>query len=67
MSPLRRANHAESCYINHPENRDECDCGLAKRFRLTQEEIAEGWHWCYEFDGLLVGPGMREMESCTCL
>jgi hypothetical protein len=33
---------------------------------LTSEEIAEGWHFCYDWDGLLVGPGMKEMECCTC-
>ena len=35
--------------------------------KLTQEEIAEGWHFCYDWDGLLIGPGMREYEEhCTC-
>ena len=33
---------------------------------LTKEEIAEGWHFCLEFDGLLVGPGMSELECCAC-
>jgi hypothetical protein len=33
---------------------------------LTPEEIAEGWHFCYEWDQLLVGPGMPEMECCLC-
>lgn len=27
---------------------------------LTQEEIAEGWHFCNEFDGLLVLGDPRE-------
>ena len=34
---------------------------------LTEAEIAEGWHWCHEFDGLLVGPGMGELEVCRCI
>ena len=34
--------------------------------KLTDAEIAAGWHFCYEFDGLLVGPGMSETEFCTC-
>lgn len=34
---------------------------------LTEEEIKEGWHFCMEFDGLLVGPGMSEMNDCKCL
>jgi hypothetical protein len=36
------------------------------RAELTAEEIDAGWHWCLDFDGLLVGPGMGEMENCTC-
>lgn len=34
---------------------------------LTDEEQAEGWHWCLEFDALLVGPGMPELNACKCL
>lgn len=30
---------------------------------LSKEEIKIGWHWCNEFDGLLVGPGMEEFEE----
>ena len=33
---------------------------------LTQEEIELGWHFCNEFDGLLVGPGMGELDFCHC-
>jgi hypothetical protein len=38
-----------------------------EQLNLTDEEIAEGWHWCAEWDGLLVGPGMMELQPCTCL
>ena len=31
---------------------------------LQPEEIAEGWHFCPEWDGLLIGPGMWEFEHC---
>lgn len=34
--------------------------------QLTPEEIAQGWHFCYDWDDLLIGPGMIELESCTC-
>lgn len=27
-------------------------------YRLTDEEWKEGWHFCVEWDSLLVGPGM---------
>ena len=31
---------------------------------LTQEEADAGWHFCSEWDGMLIGPGMQEYESC---
>lgn len=33
---------------------------------LTLGEIARGLHFCLDWDGLLIGPGMDEMKSCTC-
>ena len=33
---------------------------------LTEEEIEAGWHFCPEWDGLLIGPGMVELEACLC-
>lgn len=35
--------------------------------KLTEDELREGWHFCCEFDGLLVGPGMGEQAFCDCL
>jgi len=40
-----------------------------ERPRLTPEETEKGWHYCYEFDGLLVGPAdLKNVEwnCCTC-
>lgn len=34
--------------------------------KLTPEEISNGWHFCWDWDGLLIGPGMGEMKSCKC-
>lgn len=34
--------------------------------QLTAEELADGWHFCWEWDGLLVGPNMGEIEFCEC-
>jgi hypothetical protein len=31
--------------------------------RLTEEEMSEGWHFCFEFDGLLVKGDPKE-EVC---
>ena len=33
---------------------------------ISIEESEEGWHWCPDWDYLLVGPGMGELESCCC-
>lgn len=33
---------------------------------LTPGHIAQGWHFCAEWDGLLIGPGMGELAVCTC-
>lgn len=35
-------------------------------YGLTDIEFKEGWHWCYDWNGLLVGPGMPELNECTC-
>jgi hypothetical protein len=34
--------------------------------QLSEEEIAAGWHFCWDWDGLLIGPGMGELEFCLC-
>lgn len=34
---------------------------------LTIEERQQGWHFCYDWDGMLIGPGMKgELEWCLC-
>lgn len=33
---------------------------------LTEEEFNQGWHWCYEWDSMLVGPGSEEALFCSC-
>jgi hypothetical protein len=33
---------------------------------LTDEEKKVGWHFCPEWDEMLIGPGMKEMECCLC-
>lgn len=35
--------------------------------RINADERLAGWHFCRDFDGLLVGPGMPELESCRCM
>jgi hypothetical protein len=33
---------------------------------LTEEEWEQGWHWCNEWDGMLVGPNTDEALVCSC-
>lgn len=42
------------------------DCLMKNECRLTQAEIEEGWHFCPEWDGLLIHPNDKETEACTC-
>jgi len=34
--------------------------------QLTKEEIKQGWHFCIEWDGLLIHPDMPEFDACSC-
>jgi hypothetical protein len=40
--------------------------GQADEMRLTPAEMDAGWHFCYDWDELLVGPGMMELSCCHC-
>lgn len=33
---------------------------------LTAKEVSLGWHFCPDWDGLLVGPNTHEKEGCNC-
>ena len=40
---------------------------LQEEPEMTDDEKKQGWHYCWEFDGLLVGPEMKsEWQCCTC-
>lgn len=41
----------------------EVDANLAA---ITEAEFEAGWHFCAEWDGLLIGPGYGELSCCTC-
>lgn len=34
--------------------------------KLTDAEIAQGWHFCWDWDGLLICPSDQEAEACNC-
>jgi len=31
---------------------------------LTEEEVKDGWHFCWEWDGLLIHPTWEEAKCC---
>lgn len=33
---------------------------------LTDEEVDNGWHFCYDWDGLLIHKDSPEATVCTC-
>jgi hypothetical protein len=33
---------------------------------LTAEEVEAGWHWCEEWDGLLIHVNDDEFDCCAC-
>ncbi len=33
---------------------------------LTTQELNDGWHWCGDWDGLLIGPDDAELAHCSC-
>lgn len=33
---------------------------------LTPEEIADGWHFCLDWDCMLIHPSHPEFEACAC-
>ena len=34
--------------------------------KLTEAEMAAGYHYCPEWDGMLIGPEDSEAQVCTC-
>lgn len=49
-----------------PERYDFLQNGTGPCVRLTEEEMNEGWHWCLDWDDLLVHPKDIEFECCNC-
>jgi len=33
---------------------------------LTEAEVKHGWHFCPEWDFLLISPNSKEAECCSC-
>jgi hypothetical protein len=50
-----------------PQRRRELECGPDPQ-TLTQDERKQGWHFCFDFEGMLVNRFDTEGEAtcCTC-
>ncbi len=40
--------------------------GIGPCIRLSDEEMKEGWHFCGEWDDLLIHPDCDEFYFCSC-
>ncbi len=66
----KRLQPGEVVILNHPPMLEERYKELMTSVpapSLTQEELNLGWHFCWDWDGLLVGPDMVERRFCQCI
>jgi hypothetical protein len=35
-------------------------------YKLTPEEVKEGWHFCWSWDGILIHTSDEEYKCCEC-
>lgn len=47
-----------------PERKRELEAD--ESLQLTSEEVAEGYHFCMDWDGMLIHKDDPEAECCTC-
>ena len=40
--------------------------GTGPCIRLSENEMKEGWHFCSEWDDLLIHPDSAEFQFCSC-
>ena len=38
----------------------------SKDAKITLDELQQGWHFCYDWDEMLIHPNDPEFECCTC-
>jgi len=56
-------------YLDDKYEEEEHPYLLANRHvqpEITEEQAAKGWHYCPEWDGLVVHPGVPEWDACVC-
>ena len=59
MSDKHKMTQERWNYLMQPFDGDES-------VMLTAQELADGWHWCDEWDGLLIHADDREFDHCKC-
>lgn len=45
---------------------DELYVKIDKEGQIPQDLFDKGWHWCMDWDLMLVGPGMNATKHCYC-
>ena len=43
-----------------------CQLERDQTLRLTDDEVEAGYHFCIEWDGMLIHTTDKEFECCTC-
>jgi len=56
---------------SYPGNLSQNELPLKTFYRVTGCQLPKrlfkkGWHYCLEWDGLLLTPGDLQMQLCTC-
>ena len=59
MSDKHKMTQERWNYLMQPFDGDES-------VMLTAQELDDGWHWCDEWDGLLIHADDREFDHCKC-
>ena len=59
MSDKHKMTQERWNYLMQPFDGDES-------VMLTAQELANGWHWCDEWDGLLIHTDDVEFQHCKC-
>ena len=66
-SPLEsnRSKRLFLCLENTMEN-DRYNFLMHSDDSLTEKEVSDGWHFCADWDGLLINNDWPESECCSC-
>lgn len=44
----------------------KCDYRASKAMKLLREKFNPTYHWCWDWDGMVIADTHKEYECCTC-